>query len=82
MRLTTLLLTAAVAAAVVADNPVKEAPRVLKPSEAGVGRLVPDVAFTDTAGKPGRSLLSLPRPYVTHAPMLGRPCWPWPECMK
>src|SRR5438067_1181990 len=54
MRLTTLLLTAAVAAAVVADNPVKEAPRVLKPSEAGVGRLVPDVAFTDTAGKPGK----------------------------
>src|SRR4051812_28235458 len=27
---------------------------------------------------PGRSRLSLPRPYVAHAPMLGRPGWAEP----
>ncbi|MFZ5830976.1 MAG: redoxin family protein [Planctomycetota bacterium] len=31
--------------------PVRQAPRVLKPSDHGVGRLVPDVAFTDLKGK-------------------------------
>ena len=30
-----------------------EVPRVLKPAEAGVGRLIPDASFTDLAGKPG-----------------------------
>jgi mono/diheme cytochrome c family protein/thiol-disulfide isomerase/thioredoxin len=33
---------------------VREAPSVLKPSEHGVGGLVPDAAFVDLAGKSGR----------------------------
>ncbi|MBA4066484.1 MAG: hypothetical protein C0501_22790 [Isosphaera sp.] len=52
-----LLLSAPLAAGQAADapaDPVKTAPKVLKPAEAGVGRLVPDVAFTDLAGKPGK----------------------------
>jgi thiol-disulfide isomerase/thioredoxin len=39
--------------AAVDPNP-KEAPKLRLPGEAGVGRLVPDVAFTDPAGKPGK----------------------------
>ncbi|MBA4191512.1 MAG: hypothetical protein C0467_26330 [Planctomycetaceae bacterium] len=35
-------------------DPVKNAPRVLRAAEAGVGRLIPDVAFTDLAGKAGK----------------------------
>src|SRR5262249_18773434 len=35
-------------------DPVKQAPRVLKPSDAGVGQFVADVAFTDTTGKAGK----------------------------
>ncbi len=35
-------------------DPVKNAPRVLRASEAGVGKLIPDVAFTDLAGKAGK----------------------------
>ncbi|VTR92313.1 thiol-disulfide oxidoreductase : Redoxin domain protein OS=Planctomyces brasiliensis (strain ATCC 49424 / DSM 5305 / JCM 21570 / NBRC 103401 / IFAM 1448) GN=Plabr_3782 PE=4 SV=1: Redoxin: Cu2_monoox_C [Gemmata massiliana] len=38
----------------VADTSPKEAPKFRLPGEAGVGRLVPDVAFTDLAGKPGK----------------------------
>jgi hypothetical protein len=57
MRLIAFLLTAAVVSAVAADEraePVRQAPRVLKPADAGVGRLVPDVAFTDVTGKAGK----------------------------
>src|SRR6185369_5289908 len=37
-----------------------------------LGPFLPELKTT----KPGRSRDSLPRPYVTHAPMLGRPnCW-------
>ncbi len=35
-------------------DPVKNGPKALKPAEAGVGRLVPDVAFADIAGKSGK----------------------------
>jgi thiol-disulfide isomerase/thioredoxin/mono/diheme cytochrome c family protein len=35
-------------------DPVKNAPKVLRAAEAGVGRLVADVAFTDLAGKTGK----------------------------
>lgn len=53
MRLTTLLLTLAFTSVAVA-GPVRKAPRVLRPTEGGVGRLVPDVAFTDISGKAGK----------------------------
>ncbi|WP_439621675.1 redoxin family protein [Gemmata sp.] len=35
-------------------DPVKNAPRVLRAAEAGVGKFVADVAFTDLAGKSGK----------------------------
>jgi thiol-disulfide isomerase/thioredoxin len=35
-------------------DPIRNAPKMRKPGEAGIGRLVPDVAFTDLAGKPGK----------------------------
>ena len=35
-------------------DPVKNAPRVLRGSEVGVGKLIPDVAFTDFTGKAGK----------------------------
>ncbi|MCE9564333.1 MAG: redoxin family protein [Planctomycetes bacterium] len=35
-------------------DPVKNPPKVLRASEAGVGKLIPDVAFTDLAGKAGK----------------------------
>ena len=35
-------------------DPIRQGPRVLRPAEAGIGKLVPDVAFTDLAGKPGK----------------------------
>ncbi len=35
-------------------DPVKNAPRMLRAAEAGVGKLIPDVAFTDLAGKAGK----------------------------
>lgn len=57
MRLTALavLLTfAAFAPAAEIDPNPKEAPKVRLASEAGVGKLVPDVAFTDLAGKAGK----------------------------
>lgn len=34
-------------------DPIKQAPRVLKPAEAGVGRMIPDIGFTDLTGKEG-----------------------------
>jgi thiol-disulfide isomerase/thioredoxin len=37
-----------------ADPGPKEAPKLRLPAEAGVGRLVPDVALTDLAGKSGK----------------------------
>jgi len=33
---------------------LKSAPRVLKPADVGVGKFIPDVAFTDLAGKAGK----------------------------
>jgi thiol-disulfide isomerase/thioredoxin len=60
MRLFALLLTAATAITTSADepktkpDPIKQAPKVLKPAEAGVGRMVPDMAFTDLSGKAGK----------------------------
>lgn len=33
---------------------VRQGPRLLKPAEAGVGRLIPDLTFTDLKGKAGR----------------------------
>ena len=53
MRLTALLLAVATCGVATAD-PVKQAPRVLKPADAGVGQLVPDAAFADLAGKAGK----------------------------
>lgn len=35
-------------------EPVRQGPRVLRGAEVGVGRLVPDVAFTDISGKTGK----------------------------
>ncbi len=35
-------------------DPVKNAPKVLRAAEAGVGKFVPDVAFADLAGKAGK----------------------------
>lgn len=67
MRLTALALTFALAAAVSAADPApaphektsadpnpKEAPKLRLPGAAGVGNFVPDVAFTDLAGKAGK----------------------------
>ncbi|MCS6865426.1 MAG: redoxin domain-containing protein [Gemmata sp.] len=58
----TFLLLSLAVATVVAQEPAaqkvdpnpKEAPRVRLAAEAGVGRMVPDVTFTDSAGRPGR----------------------------
>jgi peroxiredoxin/mono/diheme cytochrome c family protein len=36
------------------SDPVKQGPRVIRAAEAGIGAFVPDVAFTDLAGKPGK----------------------------
>ncbi|HEY6168814.1 MAG TPA: redoxin family protein [Verrucomicrobiae bacterium] len=36
------------------DESPRQGPRVLKPGDVGVGRLVPDLSFTDVAGKGGR----------------------------
>jgi thiol-disulfide isomerase/thioredoxin len=46
--------TSPAAAAPVPADPIKQAPRVLRPAEVGVGNFIPDVAFTDIAGKPGK----------------------------
>lgn len=35
-------------------DPIRQAPKIVKPGDHGVGRLVPDVAFTDMKGKAGR----------------------------
>jgi thiol-disulfide isomerase/thioredoxin len=59
MLRTALALALAVTAPAVADTPAadrnpKEAPQLRLPGPAGVGAFVPDVAFTDLAGKAGR----------------------------
>jgi thiol-disulfide isomerase/thioredoxin/mono/diheme cytochrome c family protein len=36
------------------DVPVRQGPKILKASEVGVGRLLPDASFTDIKGKSGR----------------------------
>src|SRR4029078_3732241 len=36
------------------SGPIRQGPRLLRGAEAGVGRMIPDVAFTDLAGKRGR----------------------------
>ena len=56
-RLSAALLLAAVAAPALAEpakDPIRKAPHVLKPAEHGVGRLAPDIAFTDTTGRAGK----------------------------
>ncbi len=35
-------------------DPVKQGPKIIRAAEVGVGKLVPDVAFTDLAGKAGK----------------------------
>lgn len=58
MRLTafalTLVLASAAPRAEAADPNPKESPQVRLPAPAGVGKFVPDVAFTDLAGKAGK----------------------------
>ncbi|HEY1190561.1 MAG TPA: redoxin family protein [Gemmata sp.] len=55
MRLTALTLVLVCAGvAPGADADPKEAPKLRLPGEAGVGRFVPDLAFTDLNGKAGR----------------------------
>lgn len=55
MRPTALaLVLALVGPAIGADPTPKEAPKLRLPGEAGVGRFVPDVPFTDLAGKAGK----------------------------
>ena len=60
MRLPALVLTLILALPVAAQepirkpDPVRQGPRVIRPAEAGVGKLIPDVAFTDLAGKAGK----------------------------
>ena len=55
MRLTALAVALAFTCAATATDPnPKEAPKLRLPGEAGVGRFVPDVAFTDLAGKAGK----------------------------
>src|SRR5438270_4644246 len=49
-----LILAAGTAVADSAKEPVRKAPRVIKPAEHGVGVLAPDVAFTDVNGKAGK----------------------------
>lgn len=38
----------------VKPDPIKQGPRVIRAAEMGVGQLVPDTAFTDVKGKPGK----------------------------
>lgn len=54
MRLIALALTLALAAVATASDDPKEAPKMRLAGEAGVGRFVPDVSFTDLAGKAGK----------------------------
>src|SRR6476646_3308261 len=49
-----IITLAAPALAEPAKDPIRQAPHVLKPAEHGVGKLAPDVAFTDTTGKAGK----------------------------
>jgi peroxiredoxin/mono/diheme cytochrome c family protein len=57
MRFPPVVLLAAFAARLFAEpakDTIRQAPHVLKPAEHGVGRLTPDIAFTDTTGKAGK----------------------------
>ncbi|MFO0805344.1 MAG: redoxin family protein [Gemmataceae bacterium] len=36
------------------SDPVKQGPRVIRAAEAGIGAFIPDAAFTDVTGKPGK----------------------------
>ena len=59
MRLTAFALVVLLVSAVAADapknaDPIRQGPRTLRAAEAGVGVLVPDVGFTDLAGKAGK----------------------------
>ena len=59
------LVTLVILPAIGGRPPIREAPRVLKGSEHGVGRKIPDLAFEDLQGQLGRlSLLSEKRPVV------------------
>jgi peroxiredoxin/mono/diheme cytochrome c family protein len=56
-RLLAALLLAALADPALSEpakDPIRQAPHVLKPAEHGVGRLAPDITFTDTTGKAGK----------------------------
>jgi mono/diheme cytochrome c family protein len=56
-RLSIALLLAVLAGPALAEpnkEPIRKAPRVVKPAEHGVGKLAPDVGFTDTTGKAGK----------------------------
>src|SRR3954470_10622921 len=57
MRLLSVVLLTALAVPAVAEptkDPIRKAPRVVKPAENGVGKLAPEAAFTDTTGKAGK----------------------------
>lgn len=41
-------------AATAKTDPIRKGPRVVRPAERGVGRMVADASFTDLAGKPGK----------------------------
>jgi thiol-disulfide isomerase/thioredoxin/mono/diheme cytochrome c family protein len=47
-------VTATPPAAAAPQASPREGPKVLRPADHGIGRLIPDVAFTDIDGKPGR----------------------------
>jgi thiol-disulfide isomerase/thioredoxin/mono/diheme cytochrome c family protein len=58
MRILSLALLLAIgvqhAVAEPAKEPIRQGPKIVKPGDHGVGRLVPDIAFTDVAGKAGK----------------------------
>ena len=59
-------------------NPIREAPRVLKGGEVGVGRRIPDLAFQDLAGKPHK-LSDFKRHQALVIALTGTGC---PLCLK
>ncbi len=52
--LTSLMLAVAPMTRACAQESPREGPVILRPAEAGIGRLIPDVAFTDIDGNAGR----------------------------
>ncbi|MCP4885044.1 MAG: redoxin family protein [Planctomycetaceae bacterium] len=60
------------------ESPLRQAPRVLSPKPLGVGRSIPDLAFTDIRGKQG-TLSKLPGDQATVLAMTGTGC---PLCKK